>query len=220
MSSSSSDSECSQLHSKFSKKSKNSKHSKEKRCLPIKTHACKELIINGRNGRNGKDGKPGKHGKRGKDGCDGKDAKFVISTFYALTPPDNSPIVAGAPVNFPQNGPSSYGGIIRDGLFLGSFILQYPGIYKYDFNVPITEPGQLVVRLDSGSGLVEQKYTVVGRATGNTQIVGSSTIQTFTPNVRFSVGNPATAPAPLTIPPNSGGSLPVSSTLNIFKVCA
>lgn len=91
-------------------------------------------------------------------------------------PPDNAATVAaGAPVLFPQNGPTA-GGVVR--LNLGAFVLPRAGTYSVDFSVSVTEPGQLAIAIDSGGGMVELSYTVYGRATGTSQIAGDALITT------------------------------------------
>ena len=88
-------------------------------------------------------------------------------------PPDNATTVgAGADVIFPQNGPSSSSSITR---INGSvFNLAAIGTYQVSFQVSVNEPGQLILRLN-GADLA---YTVVGRATGTSQIAGMALVQT------------------------------------------
>ena len=91
-------------------------------------------------------------------------------------PPDNAATVAaGAPILFPQNGPTA-GGIVR--LNSGEFVLPRVGTYSVDFSVSVDEPGQLVLALDSGGEMVELPYAVYGRATGTSQIVGDALLTT------------------------------------------
>jgi hypothetical protein len=129
-------------------------------------------------------------------------------------PPDNAATVApGTDVDFPQDGPSS-GTIVRTGP--GSFNLAEIGTYRVAFDVPVTEPGQLILTLD-GSDLA---YTVVGRATGTTQITGESLVQTTSVNSILTVRNPAGNSTALTITPLAGGTRPVSATLIVEQLQA
>jgi hypothetical protein len=77
----------------------------------------------------------------------------------------------------------------------------------------VSEAGQLVIALNG----VEQAYTVVGRATGTSQISQSCLIQTVAPNSVISVNNPAGEAAALTITPLAGGTSPVSAHLMITR---
>jgi hypothetical protein len=127
-------------------------------------------------------------------------------------PPDNAATVApGTDVDFPQDGPSS-GTIGRVGP--GSFNLAEIGTYRVAFDVPVTEAGQLILTLD-GSDLA---YTVVGRATGTSQITGESLVQTTTVNSILTVRNPAGNSTALTITPLAGGTRPVSASLIVEQL--
>ena len=98
------------------------------------------------------------------------------------------------------------------------FVLPNIGTYKVNWQVSITEPGQLVLGLDSGTGSVEQAYTVVGRATGTSQIVGMTLVTTTAANSVLTVRNPAGNTTALTITLIAGGASPVSATLLIEQV--
>ena len=133
--------------------------------------------------------------------------------FYALMPPDNSVTVApGTDVSFPQDGPISGSGISRIDAI--SFNLEEIGTYQVLFQVSITEPGQLILTLD-GSDLA---YTVVGRDTGSSQIVGMSIVSTTEINSILTVRNPAGNAAALTITPFAGGTRSVSAHLVITQI--
>lgn len=137
---------------------------------------------------------------------------LAAADFFALMPPDNAATVApGADVSFPQDGPT-FGGIIR----IGSAAFQLPsvGVYQVIFQVSVTEAGQLILTLD-GSDLA---YTVVGRATGTSQIMGMALVQTATPNSILTVRNPAGNATALTITPLAGGTRPVSAHLVITQL--
>ena len=133
--------------------------------------------------------------------------------FYALMPPDNSATVApGTDVSFPQDGPISGPDISRLGA--DSFNLAQIGIYQILFEVSVDEPGQLVLTLN-GDDLA---YTVVGRATGASQIVGMAIIETTTINSVLTVRNPDGTADALTITPLAGGTRPVSAHLVITQI--
>ncbi len=88
-------------------------------------------------------------------------------------PGDNAATVAvGGAVQFPQDGPSTDGDTTR--MSPSQFTLGTPGIYRVTAQVSVTEPGQLVVALDG----TELAYTVAGRATGTSQIVISTLVET------------------------------------------
>jgi hypothetical protein len=115
-----------------------------------------------------------------------------------MPPDDAATIAAGAPVLFPQNGPTA-GGVVR--LNLGEFVLPRAGTYSVDFSVSVTEPGQLAIALDSGDGMVELSYAVYGRATGTSQIAGDALITTTAASSKVELRNPAGNTPALTITP-------------------
>jgi hypothetical protein len=128
-------------------------------------------------------------------------------------PPDNAATVAvGAAVEFPQDGPTSLTSITR--LTATTFNLATIGTYEIIWQVSVTEPGQLMLDL-SGVGFL---YTVVGRATGTSQIVGNALINVNSINRVLSVINPPGNATALTITPLAGGANSVSATLVIKKL--
>jgi hypothetical protein len=128
----------------------------------------------------------------------------IYAEFYALMPPDNATTVgAGAPVAFPRTGPTS-GSIVRQSTT--EFVLPSIGTYRVSFSVSADEPGQLVIALNSGSGMVELPYTVYGRATGTSLIAGEALVTTVAVNSAFEVRNPAGNTPALTITPKAGGT--------------
>ncbi|MES2773780.1 MAG: hypothetical protein V4722_06330 [Bacteroidota bacterium] len=131
--------------------------------------------------------------------------------FYALVPPNNPPpiIIGGFPIEFPQIGAIS-GGISPAGPT--AIVLSAIGAYQVMFEVSVTEQGQLVVALNGA----ELPYTVVGRATGTSQITGMFIITTTLPFSQLEIRN--AGPFPLTITPNAGGIRPVSAHLVITKL--
>ncbi|SFL99416.1 Collagen triple helix repeat-containing protein [Gracilibacillus orientalis] len=166
-------------------------------------------------GPQGEQGPTGPAGPQGEQGPSG--GLLAFADFYALMPPDNAaPVPAGGDVDFPQDGPSSGGEISRTGP--DTFSLFDIGIYQVFFQVSVSEAGQLVLTLDSGGGAVELPYTVVGRATGTSQIVGMALVQTTVSDSILTVRNPASETTALTITPLAGGTEPVSAHLVITRL--
>lgn len=82
------------------------------------------------------------------------------------------------------------------------------------FQVSVTEAGQLILTLN-GEAL---EYTVVGRATGASQIIGMALVTTTEVNSVLTVRNPAGNAAALTITPVAGGPRSVSAHLVITQI--
>lgn len=78
----------------------------------------------------------------------------------------------------------------------------------------MTEAGQLLLTLN-GQDL---DYTVAGRTTGTSQIVGMAVVTTTSVNSVLTVRNPAGNAAALTITPLTGGTRPVSAHLAIMQI--
>jgi len=150
----------------------------------------------------------------GATGAQGESGGLLgYADFYALMPPDNAATVApGTDVSFPQNGPSSGASITRTGA--SSFNLSEIGTYQIYFNIPISEAGQLELTLN-GAPLA---YTVVGRATGTSDISGMFLVDTVTINSILTVRNPAGNASALTITPLAGGTNSVSAHLVIVQI--
>jgi hypothetical protein len=137
-----------------------------------------------------------------------------FADFYALMPPDNAATVGvGSDVQFPQDGPKSPNAAVTR-TSDGTFQLRSIGTYQVMFQVSVNEPGQLVLTLN-GTDLGE---TVVGRATGTSEIVGMALVQTTVVNSILSVRNPAGNSTALTITPLAGGTRPVSAHLVITRL--
>ena len=146
-------------------------------------------------------------------GDDGTSGITNYADFYALMPSDNADTVAvGTDVDFPQDGPNSNSGITRASA--SSFTLENIGTYQVFFEVSVTEAGQLELTLNDAA----IEYTVVGRASGTSQIVGMFLIETTTINSVLTVRNPAGNAAALTITPLAGGASPVSAHLVITQL--
>ena len=122
----------------------------------------------GPRGRIGPVGPAGPAGEQGPAGPAGPAGGVLnYADFYALMPPDNSATIApGTDVSFPQDGPNNGAGISRTGD--SSFNLAEIGTYQILFQVSVSEAGQLLLTLNGN----DLEYTVVGRATGTSQIVG------------------------------------------------
>jgi hypothetical protein len=132
----------------------------------------------------------------------------LFSMFFALMPGDNAATVAvGAPVLFPQNGPTN-GAATR--LTAGTFNLPNVGTYEVSWQVSVTEPGQLMLAV-SGN----RPETVAGRATGTSQITQRVLVTTVGINSVLAVLNAPGNSTALTITPIAGGTNPVSATLII-----
>ena len=128
-------------------------------------------------------------------------------------PPDNLATIApGTDVSFPQDRPNSGSDITRTEP--NSFNLAQIGSYQVLFNVGVSEAGQLILTLN-GEDL---DYTVVGRATGTSDIIGISIITTTEINSLLTVRNPAENSTALTITPLAGGTRPVSAHLVITQI--
>ena len=163
-------------------------------------------------GPQGPVGPAGAQGPQGEVGPQGPAGVLSYADFYALMPPDNATTVApGTDVEFPNNGPIANTDIGR--LSDSSFLLAEAGAYLVQFQVPVTEAGQLVLTLNGA----ELPYTVVGRATGASQIVGIAII-TADADATLTVRNPADNTEALTITPVAGGTEPVSAHLTILKI--
>ena len=159
----------------------------------------------------GPQGPAGETGPIGPQGPAGGVINFA--DFYALMPPDNAATVApGTDVSFPQDGPNSGLDIARTGP--SSFNLAQIGTYQVLFQVSVTEAGQLILTLNDA----DLAYTVVGRATGASQIVGMAIVSTTSVNSILTVRNPAGNASALTITPLAGGTRPVSAHLVITQI--
>lgn len=168
----------------------------------------------GPTGATGLAGAIGATGPTGATGASGIGGVLDFADFYALMPPDNAATVAvGSDVEFPQDGPASGSGLITR-LGPDSFNLAEIGIYEVLFQVSVTEAGQLILTLNGA----DLDYTVVGRATGTSQIIGMAIVQTTTINSILTVRNPAGNSTALTITPLAGGTRPVSAHLVITRI--
>jgi hypothetical protein len=137
-------------------------------------------------------------------------------------PSDNAATVApGAPVQFPENGPTT--GVITRGagsslIEATEFVLPNIGTYRVAFSVSISEAGQVVLARNSGGGMVELPYTVYGRATGTSEISGEALVTTTVASSTLELRNPMGNTPALTITPLAGGTHPAVASLVIQQV--
>lgn len=168
----------------------------------------------GQTGSTGVTGPQGPTGSQGVPGQNGTNGVIDFADFFALMPGDNAAtIAAGGNVNFPQDGPDSGSGLISR-LSANTFNLTNIGIYEVTFQVSVTEPGQLLINVNS----TDLGYTVVGRATGTSQIVGLALVETTGVNSVLSIRNPSGNTPALTITPVAGGTRSVSAHLIIKQI--
>jgi len=170
--------------------------------------------LTGPSGPSGPSGPQGLTGPQGPSGTPGPAGGVLdFADFFALMPSDNAATVApGTDVSFPQDGPTSGTAIARTGP--STFNLSAIGTYQVLFQVSVTEAGQLILTLN-GADLA---YTVSGRATGTSQIVGMALVTTTSINSILTVRNPAGNSTALTITPLAGGTRPVSAHLVITRL--
>jgi hypothetical protein len=165
----------------------------------------------GPRGPQGAKGDRGDPGPTGPTGPTGAPAISQYSEFFARMPPDNPATVGdGDPVEFPQDGPAS-GAITRSNA--ETFVLPDAGTYRVRFTVSVDEPGQLGLELNG----VLVPYTVFGRATGTSEIVGEALI-TAAAGDTLSVVNPSGNAPALTVTPNAGGTHPATASLVIEQL--
>jgi Collagen triple helix repeat (20 copies) len=171
--------------------------------------------IMGATGPAGANGAPGATGPPGPIGLTGPAGGILdFADFFALMPSDNAATVAvGTDVSFPEDGPASGSGLIAR-TSPSSINLSAIGTYQVLFQVSVTEPGQLILTLNGA----DLSYTVVGRATGTSQIVGMALVQTTIVNSLLTVRNPAGNSTALTITPLAGGVRDVSAHLVITRI--
>jgi hypothetical protein len=138
---------------------------------------------------------------------------LAFAEFYALMPGDNSATIAvGAAVQFPNAGPTSSTDITA--IDATTFQLSAIGTYMVAWQVSITEPCQLMLKLQA----TELAYTVIGRSAASSQISGNCLITTTEANSVLSVINPTGNSTALTLTVNAGGASAVSASLVITRI--
>jgi hypothetical protein len=166
----------------------------------------------GPQGPTGATGATGPAGPTGPPGPIGPDGTSNFAEFDALMPPDNAATIpAGGPISFPEDGPTS-GSIGR--LDTSTFVLPAIGTYQVSYQVSILESGQLELDLDG----LPLTTSVVGRATGTTQLVSDSLVTTTVADETLQVINPPGASSALTVGPHAGGTAPVGASLVIEQL--
>jgi hypothetical protein len=129
-------------------------------------------------------------------------------------PSDNGETVApGTDVSFPRNGPTLATSTITR-VDSTTFSLGKIGTYQVLFQVSVSEAGQLDLTINGS----ELAYTVVGRATGTSQLVEMALVQTSAVDSTLTVRNPVGNSTALTITPLAGGTSPVSAHLVITEI--
>jgi len=177
--------------------------------------------LTGSAGAPGSTGSPGSIGLTGSTGLMGSigltgaaGTSLGFAEFYALMPGDNAvTVAAGTGVSFPRNGPTDGTGTITQ-TSPTTFQLANAGTYDVFFQVSISEAGQLVLVLNG----TQLPYTVVGRATATSQIVGNSLVTTTVANSVLQVWNPTGNTPAETITPAAGGATTVSASLVIQRL--
>lgn len=165
----------------------------------------------GPSGAPGIAGAAGAAGIQGIPGIPGAPGILDYSDFFALMGPDNAgPILGGSAVAFPRVG-STTGAIFATGPT--TFLLPTIGTYLVQFQVDVTQPAQLQLSLNT----VPLPATVVGRATGTTQIIGVSLVTTSSAGSILQVINPPTNGL-LSLPPNDGGTHSISAHLVVVRI--
>ena len=163
-------------------------------------------------GGTGPTGPTGPTGQTGPTGPSGIATALSYADFYAIMPTDNLVQVAvGSAVQFPQSGPTSLDNNITR-LSASTFQIANTGTYLIQFQVSITEAGQLGILLN------RTLISVSGRSTGNSQIVGSCMVIMPIPNSVVSVINPTGNSSPLTVTTNAGGFQAVYAHLIITQL--
>ncbi|MFJ2043193.1 collagen-like protein [Paenibacillus taichungensis] len=170
--------------------------------------------VAGPTGVTGTTGVAGVAGPTGVTGATGAAGGVLgFADFFALMPPDNAATVApGTDVSFPQDGPTSGTTITRTGP--STFNLAAIGTYLVLFQGSMNEAGQLMLTLNGA----DLSNSVVGRATGTSQMPGMAIVQTTVINTILTVRNPAGESTALTMTPLAGGTRPVSAHLVITQL--
>ena len=132
-------------------------------------------------------------------------------TDYAAT------VGVGGAVPFPQNGPS-FGGIVK--LSDTTFKIPAIGTYEVTFHVHTTEPGQLELAVDNGTGFIvahECTGENMNPTAGGHSIVANCIITTTGTDAVVKVINPADNSTALTITPADGANKHANSQTLVIK---
>jgi len=166
----------------------------------------------GPQGITGPTGPTGLQGVTGPQGPTGPGLLTAFGNFYALMPDDNPDPIAAVTgeIEFPNQGP--YSSITYYPSSYSEFVLPDIGTYEVTWQASVEEAGQLGLLLNDT--LLNE--TIVGRTTGNSQIVGDTLITTSQENSILSVINPNDFA--ITLSAYAGGTQPVSATLTIKRI--
>lgn len=147
-----------------------------------------------------------------------------FSMFYGLTTGVGSggtdyaaTIAPGARMPFPQNGPTTAGGITR--IDNSSFTLPAIGTYEVAFQVHTTEPGQMQLELN-GLALANTTAVNMNPTAGGHPIIGHFFITTTSVSSVLAVINPAGNATALTITPANGSLTHANSQVLTIKQLA
>lgn len=113
----------------------------------------------------------------------------------------------GTAIEFPNDGDMTGTGITRVGP--GVFRVTSAGIYNMYFQIGVSNPSQVVIRLNNA----ELPHTVTGTGNGNTQLIGQYYVRVNTPNSIIGVYNPINNSA-IGIAASLGGAQ--SSNINLL----
>ena len=133
-----------------------------------------------------------------------------FAELYALMPGDNAaPVAANSPISFPNvkvltAGMTTVGG--------NTIVLNAAGLWRIDAQVSISEAAQIAVAVNGAADMT----TVVGRATGVSQLVISTVISSPAPGTAVQIW--AIGGAGYTITPLAGGAQPVSATFRAQRL--
>jgi hypothetical protein len=121
-------------------------------------------------------------------------------------------IAIDAEVPFTSAG-ASFGGIVRNGVTIGEFVLPNIGVYDISWMVSVAEAGQLALFLNG----VFQPETLAGRATGTNQITNRVLVTTTSANSIIKIVNHSSASA-LTLTPLPGGTSAGATYLTVVQL--
>jgi hypothetical protein len=166
----------------------------------------------GDKGEKGDQGDKGEKGEHGDPGSPGSSIQHAV--YYGIVPPDNSfDIEPGDSVEFP-NDYLSCSSVVRVNNKV--FKLINTGIYEIKFILSITQPAQLVVSMDEGSGFQQLNHTVVGRNSGSSQLIGDVFIKVTQGNSSICISSPAQNNNPIRVTSTAGGTLSETCYLIIY----
>ncbi len=175
------------------------------------------IELSGDKGDKGDQGEKGEKGDKGEKGEKGDSAtNQSIAVFYGLIPPNNeNDILPGESIEFPLDYITNIN-IVR--VNNKAFKLMLAGIYEIKYILSITQPAQLVVSMDSGSGFIQQLHTVVGRNSGSSQLIGDVFLKVDIPGSIICLASPVENNNPIRVTPTAGGTLAETCYLIVSKI--